>query len=82
MKHARKDYNRIQDPLNLIPADEPVMVIRGQDISAPNTLRFWAKEHRRNGGDEDMAILIESFAIEMEDWQKTVAVKVADMPNT
>ena len=31
MKHARDDYNRIQDPAGLIPADEPVFLLRGQD---------------------------------------------------
>jgi hypothetical protein len=31
MKHAREDYNRIQDPANLIPEDEPVFLLRAQD---------------------------------------------------
>ena len=31
MKHARNDYDRIQDPAGLIPADEPVFLLRGQD---------------------------------------------------
>jgi len=31
MKHAREDYNRIQDPENKIPEDEPVMLFRAQD---------------------------------------------------
>lgn len=28
MKHAGEDYNRIQDPENKIPADEPVFLLR------------------------------------------------------
>jgi hypothetical protein len=31
MLHARKDYQRIQDPKNLIPSDEPVFLMRAQD---------------------------------------------------
>ena len=42
MKHARKDYDRIQDPENKIPDDEPVFLIRGQDTTAPAVLRYWA----------------------------------------
>mgnify|MGYP001583782085 CR=1 FL=1 len=81
MKHARPDYNRIQDPSGKIPADEPVFVIRAQDMSAPATLRFWAEEHHRNGGDTAMSDLVEAFAVEMESWQESRKVKVADMPN-
>lgn len=42
MKHAREDYNRIQDPEGKIPADEPVFLLRGQDPAAADTVRFWA----------------------------------------
>lgn len=31
MLHARQDYNRIQDPENKIPKDEPVILFRAQD---------------------------------------------------
>ena len=46
MRHARPDYNRFQDPENLIPQDEPVLLLRGQDKLAPKTLRYVG---RRNG---------------------------------
>lgn len=42
MKYSRPDYNRIQDPENKIPADEPVFLLRGQDKTAAATLRYWA----------------------------------------
>lgn len=42
MRHARADYNRIQDPLNLIGEDEPVFLLRAKDVSAPFVVRFWA----------------------------------------
>lgn len=41
MKHARPDYNRIQDPLGLIPEDEPVFLLRGKDILTPTALEAW-----------------------------------------
>ena len=41
MKHAREDYNRIQDPAGKIPENEPVFLLRGQDKFAPATLEFW-----------------------------------------
>ena len=80
MKHARNDYNRIQDPTGKIPEDEPVFLLRAQDKSAPATLRFWAEEHHRNGGDTAMSQLIEDFADEVEAWQQAHGSKVADMP--
>jgi hypothetical protein len=42
MKHARRDYNRIQDPAAQIPADEPVFLLRGQDPLAPSVVRNYA----------------------------------------
>lgn len=41
MIHARDDYNRIQDPAGLIPADEPVMLFRAQDKHFDRVLRFY-----------------------------------------
>ena len=42
MKHARSDYDRIQDPAHKIPNNEPVFLLRGQDVTAAATLRHWA----------------------------------------
>ena len=41
MLHARPDYARIQDPANKIPDNEPVFLLRAQDITAEGTLRSW-----------------------------------------
>ncbi len=41
MKHARKDYDRIQDPEHQIPEDEPVFLLRAQDRTAAETVRHW-----------------------------------------
>ena len=46
MKHARPDYNRIQDHRLVvdggIPKDEPVFLLRGQDRLAARVVRIWA----------------------------------------
>lgn len=42
MKHAREDYDRIQDPAGKIPANEPVFLLRGQDPYAAAAVRAYA----------------------------------------
>lgn len=79
MKHARQDYNRIQDPENKIPKDEPVFLLRGQDKFAPELLLRWAAKLRLNGGSVNMAIMVENHAQKMIEWQKKVKVKIADL---
>lgn len=55
MKHARTDYDeRIQDAAGLIPDDEPVLLIRGQDACALATIAAWMNEARRQGADADL----------------------------
>jgi hypothetical protein len=78
MKHAREDYNRIQDPVGKIPADEPVFLLRAQDKSAPDTVRGWALENLRNGGDVQLSKLAERHADAMEAWQDEHGSKPAD----
>lgn len=78
MKHARSDYNRIQDPQNLIPDGEPVFLLRGQDISAPETLVTWAKLNLINGGSPRLSMLALQHAEVMKEWQHRVNCKPAD----
>jgi len=80
MRHARKDYNRIQDPEHRIPEDEPVFLIRGQDKLAPSVIRSWALEAREFGVDSDMVHTAEQWALEVEKWQETHLTKFPDMP--
>ena len=78
MKHARKDYNeRIQDAANLIPADEPVFLIRGQDRIGHAAVRAWAHLHRINGGSDVAYTLAMRHADLMENWP---VKKGADVP--
>ena len=78
MIHARKDYTeRIQDSANLIPADEPVFLIRAQDQVGAAAVRAWAHLHRINGGSDEAYLLAMRHADRMEQWPKK---KAADVP--
>jgi hypothetical protein len=67
MRHIREDYNRIQDPADLIPEDEPVFLFRGQDMLAPAVLRYYAFlcDHQ---GLTEIASLARQQAKNMEQW--------------
>jgi len=80
MKHARKDYDRIQDPAGLIPKDEPVFLLRGQDKFAPQLLRDWAHNLLGSNGDPVMAEMVFQQALAMEDWQMIHVSKIPDLP--
>lgn len=88
MKHARPDYEgRFVDngapgrPDHVIPEDEPVLLVRGQDRAAPATARAWAEENDRLGGDPMMSTRVRQHALRIEEWQaSTGKSKLADMP--
>lgn len=79
MIHARLDYQRIQDPDGKIPADEPVFLVRAQDVAAADTVRAWAKINREKGGSETLSIAAEDHAKKMDAWP---VKKPADYPKT
>lgn len=58
MKHARDDYNRIQDPRGLIPADEPVMLFRAQDQYFISVLLHYRDLVLKDGGDPKIVAAI------------------------
>ena len=70
MKHDRSDYNRIQDPDGLIPVDEPVFLLRGQDMSAAETVRYWADLNDMNGGNPEASAAARAQANAMDLWPK------------
>lgn len=88
MKHARPDYDgRFIDlgapghPDHVIPDDEPVLIVRGQDQAAPATARAWADENDRLGGDPALSAMIREHAGRIEQYQReTGRSKLADMP--
>lgn len=77
MKHFRPDYNRIQDPANLIPTDEPVFILRGQDKHAAQTLRYYAYQVFADDGDLNIVKAVLDGAKLVDAWPKK---KAPDMP--
>jgi hypothetical protein len=80
MKHARPDYNAIQDPRGIIPKDEPVFLLRGQDRIAPAVVRIWAHKAADLGAELRIVNAALEQADAMDDWQHTHSSKVPDMP--
>ena len=68
MKHARSDYDRIQDPVGLIPPDEPVFLLRAQDQHAAATVRYYASLVYEAKGDPEIISLSERQADLMDAW--------------
>lgn len=82
MKHARPDYDRIQDPAGLIPEDEPVFLLRGQDTVAPQVVAFWCEQAVQAGAAPDIIKAAKGQVKAMIDWQMKnhSKVKIPDMP--
>ncbi len=76
MIHAREDYNRIQDPANKIPADEPVFLLRAQDALACKAVAYYAELCKAAQAPE-IAAKAESHAKRMAEWP---VKKVPDLP--
>ena len=68
MKHARADYDRIQDPAGKIPEDEPVFLLRAQDKHAADTLRCYAQILEFEGCDEAIIQATLEQADRMDAW--------------
>lgn len=81
MKHARPDYNRIQDPEGKIPDDEPVFLLRAQDIVAPQAVEMWALLAHNVGANANIVQAAYEQAHLMRKWQFKHGSKVPDMPN-
>lgn len=81
MKHARSDYDeRIQDSANLIPDDEPVLLIRGQDVCAVDAINAWIGAARSVGADPELIAGIERHRERVIEWQEDARWKVPDAP--
>ena len=78
MLHAREDYQRIQDPSGKIPVDEPVFLIRGQDVLGASILRIYAHLASAEGVSSEMIKLTLMQADRMDVWERK---KVPDLPN-
>lgn len=80
MRHARKDYERFQDPEGKIPADEPVFIVRAQDECGPGTVRAWGELAKMAGVDQEMIDRVMEHADDMESWQTLHGSKTPDIP--
>jgi len=80
MIHARKDYQRIQDPSGLIPDDEPVFLLRGKDICAPAAIEAWCAEAKKAGVSDVMILHAMEHANRMRIYQELHFKQVPDMP--
>ncbi len=74
--HASNKFARIQDPENRIPADEPVFLLRGQDVLAEDTLTFYLDAYKLQPGAS--AEIIESLEAQLRAIQNWPKKKVAD----
>lgn len=77
MKHARPDYDRIQDPSGKIPDNEPVFLLRGQDKLAAIVLRYYARLAITAGCQSDLICATLRQADEMALWHTQ---KIPDLP--
>lgn len=77
MKHARRDYDRIQDPSGKIPADEPVFLLRAQDRTASQAVRFWIMLNECLDVDKEHLRQVKHHVSKMETWPLK---KIADSP--
>ncbi len=69
MIHARRDYDKIQDPRKKIPENEPVFLIRAQDMISGDVLRYWARRNLEVGGSIELSALAEAHALRMDRWK-------------
>jgi hypothetical protein len=80
VRHARADYNRIQDPAGKIADDEPVFLIRAKDFSGPETVRAWVRlQLERGDHDPRLVELAEAHIERMEEWQRMNGCKTPDL---
>lgn len=84
MRHAREDYSNIQEITAggnkpRIPDDEPVFLIRAQDMVGPDAVRAWADLAEAAGAHQDIVALAYEQALDMENWQGENGKKVPDL---
>lgn len=80
MLHARADYAPIQDPRGLIPEDEPVFLLRAQDVTAPDVVEYWVMKARQAGASNDIIDAAKGQVDAMREWQREHGMKIPDMP--
>jgi hypothetical protein len=80
MKHARSDYDRIQDPAGLIPENEPVLLFRAQDKHFIKVARFYQMlVEEDDDGDMRIVTAIDDHLVRARNWPVR---KTPDMPRS
>lgn len=82
MIHARSDYMRIQDPLKLIPEDEPVFLVRGQDVNGPAAVEHWVDLAEQSGASEHSVDVVRKQAELIHEYQANHIHKIPDINKT
>lgn len=71
MKFGREDYDRrIIDQELIIPEDEPVFLIRGQDSISEYIVWHWAAVAEQAGVDKEMVAMARKHVRTMARWDK------------
>jgi hypothetical protein len=76
MLHARRDYQDLEALDKKIPKNEPVFILRGQDLAAADTVRFYAQRNAELNGSAELTKSALRHAALMEAWPKK---KLADL---
>lgn len=80
MIHARPDYNRIQDPENKIPANEPVILFRAQDRHTPKLLAYYLLLLGKDeDAEEDIILSVVRHIRRVQEWQDRHGCKTPDL---
>lgn len=76
MLHVRKDYQDLIELDKKIPRNEPVFLIRAQDLAGADTMRFWAQRNAELGGSAELTKAALQHAAKADRWPKK---KLADL---
>jgi hypothetical protein len=79
MKHARKDYNRIQDPEKKIGETEPVFLIRAKDKCMIPAMEAWLSAAIFCGVDTAMIVSVADHIKLTKKWQQGNGSKTPDL---
>ena len=66
----------------LIPDDEPVFLVRGQDLAAIPTAEAWCKAAEELGADAGIIDAVRRHIEVVREWQATHVAKVPDAPDS
>jgi hypothetical protein len=70
MLHTRSDYNRIQDPSGIIPANEPVFLLRRQDKLAWHIVKIYTWCAELAGASPELVQACREQSKLMKTWPK------------